>query len=76
MQAIFCAIIKGDGTSRSQLCQEAQNELADAHFIPIKAQKHWKSMTRIFFLSVHSISVTGEPTALEKAKKALLLHSI
>lgn len=40
MQAIFCAIIKGDGTSRSQLCQDEQNKLANTHLIPVKARYH------------------------------------
>lgn len=40
MQAIFCAIIKGDGTSRSQLCQDEQNKLANTHLILVKARYH------------------------------------
>lgn len=55
MQAIFWAIVKGDGTSRSQLCQDEQNKLADAHLILAKAWlNHWKYMTWTSFLNVHS----------------------
>lgn len=76
MQAIFCAIIKGDGTSRSQLCQDEQNKLADTHLILVKARHHCKYMTWTFFLNVHSefsTSIACEATALERDRAALLL---